>query len=130
MRMLCRSQLGFPLICLFASVCSACGGMKEPDVGEGTDEITLPAECADEPVPPRRIECTGLYSDVAKKKVAPNAREYGPAEPFWSDGLEKHRWVVLPKGEKIDASDPSEWTFPTGTKFFKEFQSDGKRLET
>jgi hypothetical protein len=112
---------------------AGCGGKKEPDVpgldGEG-EGVGLPADCADEPIPATRIECTGLYVDVAAKKLSPRVRAFAPAEPFWSDGLEKQRWILLPKGEKIDASDPSEWKFPAGTKLFKQFIAQGKRLET
>lgn len=109
----------------------SCGGKIELDVpDDGSDDVDLPPGCENEPIPARTIECAGLYSNVEEKTIAKNAREYGPAIPFWSDGLEKHRWIVLPKGETIDASKPHEWSFPSGTKLFKEFSSEGKRLET
>jgi hypothetical protein len=42
----------------------------------------------------------------------------------------KTRWYQLPTGGVIDSSDMDHWTFPIGTKFFKEFARDGVRLET
>jgi hypothetical protein len=50
--------------------------------------------------------------------------------PLWADGSEKQRWIHLPPGTKIDASDPNEWKFPVGTKVWKEFRRDGMRIET
>lgn len=91
---------------------------------------SLPEYCDDERVPPSVLECTGLYADLAEKVLMPNARAYAPAISFWSDNAEKQRWVILPEGEAIDTSDPNEWIFPIGTKFFKEFSVDGRRVET
>ncbi len=36
----------------------------------------------------------------------------------------------LPAGTQIDTSDPSEWSFPVGTKVWKEFSRNGRRVET
>jgi hypothetical protein len=55
---------------------------------------------------------------------------FSPQFPLWSDGADKHRWVWLPEGEKIDNSDMNFWEFPVGTKFWKDFWRDGKRVET
>jgi hypothetical protein len=79
---------------------------------------------------PDQLDCTGLYADIRTKKVAASAQRYVPAVTLWSDGAEKNRWIYLPKGQKIDASTPSEWTFPVGTKFWKEFKVGGRRIET
>lgn len=79
---------------------------------------------------PPSLECTGLYSDFATKAVAATARPYAPAVPFWSDGAEKLRWISLPAGSMIDTTDMSDWKFPVGTKIWKEFKLNGKRIET
>jgi hypothetical protein len=79
---------------------------------------------------PDSLTCTGLYRDFGKKSVAPRMREYAPAFRLWSDGAEKRRWVALPEDTTIDATSNSEWRFPVGTKFFKEFSVDGRRIET
>ncbi len=90
-----------------------------PDAGDG-GPFQLPTD----------LRCTGLYSDWASKTVAADARPYAPAYPLWSDGAIKSRWIHLPTGTKIDATDPNEWTFPVGTKLWKEFVVAGKRIET
>jgi hypothetical protein len=95
-----------------------------------SDAEAGPDPCAGESVPPSTLACTGLYADFATKEPAPNAMAYTPATPLWSDGAQKQRWIELPAGTQIDISNPSEWTFPVGTKLFKEFRIDGKRVET
>lgn len=79
---------------------------------------------------PQTLEETGLYKDIEKKELADCAREYQPGVTLWSDGLTKRRWVCLPEGEKIDNSSPDDWKFPVGTRFWKEFSFEGKRIET
>jgi hypothetical protein len=119
----------------------ACGGQTARP-GESADatapepEASAPeaapyaAECIGAAVPPVAIECTGLYTDLATKQLAPGVRSYAPAVPLWADTASKDRWIWLPPGTQIDASDPSEWMFPVGTKVWKEFSRDGKRVET
>jgi hypothetical protein len=56
--------------------------------------------------------------------------EYEPAFGLWSDGADKRRFVFLPPGSVIDSSDPDFWSYPVGTKLWKEFTRDGVRVET
>jgi hypothetical protein len=108
------------------------------DTGDGSavGDATVPgeagpsAECAGESVPPSTLSCTGLYADIVSKTLASGVRPYQPAVPLWSDNAQKARWIQLPPGTQIDASNPSEWTFPVGTKVWKEFSKNGKRVET
>lgn len=84
---------------------------------------------------PTELRCTGLYSDWASKTVAADAVEYDPGLHLWSDGAVKRRWISLPPGpdggvSPIDTSVMDEWTFPTGTKIWKEFALGGVRIET
>lgn len=79
---------------------------------------------------PDDLRCTGLYTDVAAKVLSPRARSFAPAVAFWSDGAEKLRWVDLPDGTKIDTTSMDEWRYPVGTKVWKEFRVNGKRVET
>jgi hypothetical protein len=60
---------------------------------------------------------------------APDRIAFAPQYPLWSDGAAKQRWIWLPPGASIDASDPDAWEFPPGTRLFKEF-SLGRRIET
>ena len=79
---------------------------------------------------PRDLACAGLFTDVEDKELADGMREFTPAVPLWSDGSDKKRWIYLPPGTRIDNADQNDWTFPIGTKFFKEFGFDDKRIET
>jgi hypothetical protein len=96
----------------------------------GPEATPLPPQCADAAVPPSTLECTGLYADLGTKALAAGVEAYTPAVPLWSDGAEKHRWISLPPGARIDTTNPSEWVFPVGTRFWKEFSAGGKRIET
>jgi hypothetical protein len=79
---------------------------------------------------PDGLECTGLYSSLQTKTLADGVRAYAPAFPLWSDGSDKERWIDLPAGTKIDSSNMAKWSFPIGTKLFKQFSAGGKRIET
>jgi hypothetical protein len=79
---------------------------------------------------PPRLAGTGLYSDLASKAIGPRNLSYSPQYPLWSDGAQKRRWIQLPPGGWIDASDPDEWVFPPGTRIWKEFSFHGRRVET
>ncbi len=100
-------------------------------------DATLPANeagsltgCEGQMTPPSTLACTGLYTDIVAKTLAPGVQFYLPAVILWSDNAQKMRWIQLPPGTQIDTSNPSEWTFPIGTKVWKEFSKNGKRVET
>jgi hypothetical protein len=79
---------------------------------------------------PNDLRCTGLYADFAAKTVDPNNKSYTPGVILWSDGAQKSRWLYLPPGTKIDTSDMDQWSFPVGTKVWKEFAFSGQKIET
>jgi hypothetical protein len=120
---------------------AACGGAESPATSAPVDAAAdvvadvyvdpYAKQCAnDTSVPPMSLVCTGLYTDILTKTVAPGIQSYAPAVPLWADYASKERWIYLPPGTKIDASDPTEWLFPIGTKVWKEFSRDNKRVET
>ncbi len=78
----------------------------------------------------RHLSCAGLYADVAQKTLAAGVRPYTPAAQFWSDGSTKTRFITLPPGTTIDATNMDDWKLPVGTKLWKELALDGKRIET
>jgi hypothetical protein len=80
--------------------------------------------------PPAHLAGTGLYSLLATKTPSASNLFFSPQYPLWTDGAEKKRWISLPPGKAIDASNPDDWVFPVGTKFWKEFAFSGKRVET
>ena len=82
------------------------------------------------PVAPRLLSQTGLYSDAASLKVDKRNRVFSPQYPLWSDGATKRRWVRLPEGSQINIADLANWELPVGTKFWKEFGFNGRKVET
>src|SRR5262245_53854204 len=47
-------------------------------------------------------------------RIDPGVIEYTPQYPLWTDGAAKRRWLRLPPGEAVDASDPDHFDFPPG----------------
>jgi hypothetical protein len=111
----------------------AAGSVSIGDASDDAVDATIAddgaaADCAS--ALPTSLACTGLYTDIVAKTIAPSAQSFTPAIPLWSDGSGKNRWVMLPAGQTIDRTDPNNWVFPAGTKFWKEFSRDGQRKET
>lgn len=77
-----------------------------------------------------KLSDTGLYCDIIRGRVDRLARFYLPEIPLWSDGAGKVRYVRLPPDTTIDSSDMDNWIFPVGTKAWKEFSMNGKKVET
>ncbi|MDQ3170052.1 MAG: hypothetical protein M3Q55_07950 [Acidobacteriota bacterium] len=88
-----------------------------------------PVAVANDGWPPQRLRDTGLYDDWDARRVGPDTIRFSPQYPLWTDGARKTRWMRLPQGTWIDASDPDLWTFPVGTRFWKEFAFE-TRAET
>lgn len=80
-----------------------------------------------------RLPCllseTGLFQ-ADMETLEEGVHPYAPQFQLWSDGAEKRRWIQLPTGTQIDTSDMDFWSFPAGTKLWKEFSRDDVRVET
>ena len=76
------------------------------------------------------LDCTGLYADFSARTIAPENKPYTPGVQFWSDGAVKSRFLYLSPGTQIDITNFDEWSFPNGTKVWKEFKVGGKLIET
>jgi hypothetical protein len=79
---------------------------------------------------PERLSSTGLYRDGSPEVVRAGVQSFTPQYALWSDGAAKRRWISLPEGGVIDATRPAAWEFPNGTRFWKEFSVNGRRVET
>lgn len=96
----------------------------------------LADECAHDQAPDstrsaaQSLWCTGLYRERRSQALAPDVLEFEPAYRLWSDGAQKRRWIRLPPGTAIDTRSMDEWVFPVGTRLWKEFSVDGRRVET
>jgi len=79
---------------------------------------------------PQYLHETGLYADAGTLTVDTAHPPFVPQYPLWTDGATKRRWISLPPGSAIDATDPDAWVFPAGTRLWKEFSFAGQRVET
>jgi hypothetical protein len=104
------------------------------DAGDGASDSAVDGGvtgCAlDNASESTELRCTGLYADWPTRTIAPGVVEYDPGLHLWSDGAVKTRWVYLPPGTTINTSNMDEWTFPNGTRFWKQFVVDGVLIET
>jgi cytochrome c553 len=80
--------------------------------------------------PPARLSETGLYEAGRPGVVDRRNRAFAPQYPLWTDGAGKARWIGIPAGAVIDASNPTDWRFPIGTRLWKQFSFHGRKVET
>jgi hypothetical protein len=99
-------------------------------VAVAAQEVGQPDLTSEPGEPPPTLEETGLYSDFAAREIDSAHLFFAPQYPLWTDGAIKRRWISLPEGGVIDASDPDAWVFPAGTRFWKEFAFEGRPVET
>jgi len=116
MKLLTTAPTGRPICALLASALLAAG----------CSEQRSPSQIA---AAPQWLSATGFALDAAGEVLIPGVRSFTPQYPLWTDGATKRRWIHLPEGAAIDAADPEVWSFPVGTKLWKEF-SFGERVET
>lgn len=81
------------------------------------------AKPATGPALPERLSATGC-SDGA------DAIPYDINLPFWSDGADKQRWMVIPDGATIGVGPDGDWDLPPGSTLIKTFHRDGDPIET
>jgi hypothetical protein len=91
---------------------------------------TQPVLASEEPRAPRLLSETGLFEPGQPEVVLAGVRAFAPQYPLWTDGAAKRRWVYLPPGGRIDATDVDRWQYPVGTRFWKEFAFGGRKVET
>lgn len=91
---------------------------------------TMAAGLAGADAPPAHLADTGLFAAGSVTDPGPGIESFTPQYPLWSDGATKRRWTRLPGGSAIDAAQPAVWDFPGGTRFWKEFSKNGRRVET
>jgi hypothetical protein len=112
-----------------------CGAQApEDEFAQSESALALPEQAASAAVEATaHLVCNGppaLYVEGSCKKLAPGVRRYEPVHALWSDGAEKERFIYLPPGTQIDTANPNRWTFPVGTRLYKTFTKDDKRIET
>jgi hypothetical protein len=110
-------------------VAGACGGDNVvPDATPSDVAIDMGPDA--DPLRPPTLAGTGLCTNPMCTTFSPDVLEYVPRFELWADTATKRRWIYLPPGTQINTSDMDYWSFPVGTKLWKEFSRDGKRIET
>jgi len=82
---------------------------------------------------PAALTDTGLYMRPSANgawQLAPYVRAYAPEYPLFSDYSAKQRYIYVPRCSQIDTSNMDHWSFPVGTRVWKQFTRDGVRIET
>ena len=77
-----------------------------------------------------RSSTSGLYEDMATRRLAPGIIPYSVNAPFWSDGADKERFIALPGMEQIEFTRDGHWTFPAQSVLVKNFYLSGQIVET
>jgi hypothetical protein len=115
---------------LIALALAACGDNRNVQTTDAPIEGAIDAPATTDGGPPTLLHQTGLCDDAACQQINPGILTYAPRWALWADAASKRRWLYLPPGTKIDTTKMDWWSFPQGTKLWKEFTSDGVRVET
>jgi hypothetical protein len=114
----------------FALVLAACGGGGKADPDAPPGEVPVDMGPDADPLKPATLAGTGLCTNAECTTFSPDVYEYVPRFELWSDGATKRRWIYLPPGTQINTADMDYWSFPVGTKLWKEFTRGSTRVET
>jgi mono/diheme cytochrome c family protein len=77
---------------------------------------------------PQKLSDTGIFADMTTLTPNPGIVNYEPIIAFWSDYALKRRWFSIPNLiDTITYGTDTNWTFPTGMKWFKHFDLETTR---
>jgi uncharacterized repeat protein (TIGR03806 family) len=80
---------------------------------------------------PQMLSATGcINTSVSGAPPLLSLIPYRPNAAFWSDGVDKDRWIGLPNGRTISVRANGEWDFPNGTVLVKHFRIGARLIET
>lgn len=79
---------------------------------------------------PQLLSATGCVDPAAPSVPVADAVPYQVAVPFWSDGVTKERYLVLPPGESLSVKPDGDLELPRGGVVIKNFSHAGRMLET
>jgi hypothetical protein len=139
---------GWVCLALFAALggCGSGAAVSDRDASADSDAPGSDSSSADvsgadsNPIPPppgpyprptyATLSETGLFAEAVTQRITEDALPFEPTYWLWSDGADKRRWLRLPPGTRIDTTAMDHWSFPIGTKLWKEFSLGGVLLET
>jgi len=79
---------------------------------------------------PALLSQTGCVDSTDPTQMAPGVIPYDVADPFWSDGAVKTRFMALPNTTTIGLDADGDFEFPIGTVLIKSFRLAGRLIET
>ncbi len=79
---------------------------------------------------PDLLSATGCVSPGDITQPYGGLVPYDVNAPFWSDGAQKDRHIGLPNSATISIDADDDWDFPPGTVIVKNFQLNGRLIET
>lgn len=119
------SGLGGSLFTGLANICTDSAGEVYLIVlnGVGLDggRIMKLDKTGSTPQPPQLLSQTGLFTDLTGLQPHADLIPYTVANPLWSDGALKKRWIVT-TASRPTAQATGNWTFQNGTVLVKHFE--------
>lgn len=79
---------------------------------------------------PSLLSRTGCVDPAKPTEVTSAAVPYDVALPFWSDGVEKERYLALPDGTELERLADGDLGLPRSGVTIKNFRHEGKLIET
>lgn len=77
-----------------------------------------------------KLSETGLFSKMRPLTAAASMIPYDVNAPFWSDGVDKKRWIHLPEGTRLGFKADGPWDIPVGATLVKHFETRmGRRYQ-
>lgn len=81
--------------------------------------------------PPAKLSETGCFAELgALLTPAEGVLPYDIAQPFWSDGAEKQRFLSLPDDTAFTVDKDGDWEMPSGAVLIKHFRVADTNIET
>ena len=105
------------------------GELYFTDYSGGRIMRLIPAGGGADPVPDR-LSTSGCVDPIDITLPYAGLVPYDINAPFWSDGAAKDRHIGLPNGTTISVDADDDWNFPPGTVLVKNFQLNGRLIET
>ena len=109
------------LLILGLSVVGCGGGSGDGGIDGGPDDAGTDA--GDRPVgeKPASLSEWRLFDDLPNQIPAADVVPYEMRSPLFTDYAAKHRFIVVPEGDKISYTDEGAWGFPVGSILVKTF---------
>jgi hypothetical protein len=111
---------------VLVALCACSDPADKPDAA--VDSIVVDEATAN--LMPQTLAESGLCADAGCTQINSGIYAFTPRYQLYSDTATKRRWIYLPPGTTIDTTDMEHWSFPVGTKLWKEFTRGTTRVET